>query len=201
MYTRKNGIFPKGVIALGKAYLLLEDGHVFEGESFGAEGETVGELVFTTGVVGYVETLSDPSYYGQIVMHTFPYLGDYGWIEEDMESEKSHMRGVVVIVEKAVGLVRTMMATYADRETMITAGIYQKGNSPEIDIAIDKHGAIEEFLKQEEYEPCPMADTLKKLSELTGIEIPEEEFVEAPAVGIPTTAQIVDESKNVIAST
>ena len=81
---------------MGKAYLLLEDGHVFEGESFGAEGETVGELVFTTGVVGYVETLSDPSYYGQIVMHTFPLLGDYGWIEADMESEKSHMRGVVV---------------------------------------------------------------------------------------------------------
>ena len=81
---------------MSKAYLLLEDGHVFEGESFGAEGETVGELVFTTGVVGYVETLSDPSYFGQIVMHTFPTLGDYGWIEEDMESDGSHMRGVVV---------------------------------------------------------------------------------------------------------
>ena len=81
---------------MGKAYLLLEDGHVFQGESFGAEGETVGELVFTTGVVGYVETLSDPSYYGQIVLHTFPAMGNYGWIEEDMESEKSHMKGVVV---------------------------------------------------------------------------------------------------------
>jgi carbamoyl-phosphate synthase small subunit len=89
-------IFRRGESSLSKAYLLLEDGHIFEGESFGAEGETVGELVFTTGVVGYVETLSDPSYYGQIVMHTFPTLGDYGWIEEDMESEKSHMRGVVV---------------------------------------------------------------------------------------------------------
>ena len=81
---------------MGKAYLLLEDGHVFEGESFGAEGETVGELVFTTGVVGYVETLSDPCYSGQIVMLTFPTLGNYGWIEEDVESEKSRMRGVVV---------------------------------------------------------------------------------------------------------
>ena len=90
------------------------------------------------------------------------------------------------------------MATYSDNETMITAGIYQKGNSPEIDIAIDKHGAIEEFLKQEEYEPCPMADTLKKLSALTGIEIPEEEFVESPAIGIPTTAQIVDANTPVV---
>ena len=90
------------------------------------------------------------------------------------------------------------MATYSDNETMITAGIYQKGNSPEIDIAIDKHMEIEEFLKQEEYEPCPMNETLKKLSAVSGIEIPEEEFVEAPAVGIPTTAQIVDANTPVV---
>jgi flagellum-specific ATP synthase len=93
---------------------------------------------------------------------------------------------------KAVARLRSWMAVYSENETMITAGIYQKGNSPEIDEAIDKHMAIEEFLKQEEYEPCPMKETLEKLSALTGIEIPEEEFVEAPAIGIPTTAQIVD---------
>ena len=57
---------------MSKVYLILENGRVFEGESFGAEGETIGELVFTTGVVGYVETLTDPSYAGQIIMHTFP---------------------------------------------------------------------------------------------------------------------------------
>ena len=99
---------------------------------------------------------------------------------------------------KAVGRLRTWMATYSENETMITAGIYQKGNSPEIDQAIDKHGEIEEFLKQEEYEPCPMAETLKKLSALTGVEIPEEEFVEAPALDIPYTAQIVDANKQVV---
>ena len=81
---------------MSKAYLVLEDGHVFEGMSFGAEVDSIGELVFTTGVVGYVETLSDPSYYGQIIMHTFPQMGNYGWIHEDMESEKSHMKGVVL---------------------------------------------------------------------------------------------------------
>ena len=78
---------------------------------------------------------------------------------------------------------------------MITTGLYQKGTSPEIDIAIDKHAEIEEFLKQEEYEPCPMNETLQKFSVLTGIEIPEEEFVEAPAVGIPYTSQITDSIK------
>ena len=96
---------------------------------------------------------------------------------------------------KAVGKLRTWMATYSDNETMITAGIYQKGNSPEIDIAIDKHAEIEEFLKQEEYEQCPIEDTLEKLAALTGIEIPEEEFVEQPALDAQTTADIVDSMK------
>lgn len=81
---------------MSKAYLILADGHVFEGEGFGAIGETIGELVFNTGVVGYVESLSDPSYYGQIIVHTFPQMGNYGWIEEDMVSAKSHMAGIVV---------------------------------------------------------------------------------------------------------
>ncbi len=97
--------------------------------------------------------------------------------------------------QKAAGLVRMMMANYADKETMITAGIYQKGGSPDIDLAIDKHGQIEEFLKQEEYEQCPIEDTLEKLSALTGIDIPEEEFVEQPALDEQTTADIVDSMK------
>ena len=97
---------------------------------------------------------------------------------------------------KAVGQLRTWMATYQENETMITAGIYQKGASPSVDLAIDKHEAIEEFLKQEEYEPCPINETLAKLSALTGIEIPEEEYVENPAASIPTTAQIVDSAKH-----
>lgn len=79
-----------------KVYIILENGRVFEGESFGAEGETLGELVFTTGVVGYVETLTDPSYAGQIIMHTFPEMGNYGIIHDDYESWKCHARGVVV---------------------------------------------------------------------------------------------------------
>lgn len=70
-----------------KAYLVLSNGRAFEGVRFGAEGKTVGELVFTTGMCGYIETLTDPSYYGQIVMQTFPLIGNYGIIEEDFEGE------------------------------------------------------------------------------------------------------------------
>ena len=68
-----------------KGYLILQDGQVFEGVRFGAEADTVGELVFTTGMCGYVETLTDPSYAGQIVMQTYPLIGNYGIIREDFE--------------------------------------------------------------------------------------------------------------------
>ncbi len=81
---------------MNKKYIILENGRVFEGEAFGAAGEALGELVFTTGVVGYIETLTDPSYAGQIIMHTFPQIGNYGIIPEDFESCCCHAKGVVV---------------------------------------------------------------------------------------------------------
>ena len=68
-----------------KGYLVLQDGRVFEGIRFGSKGDTVGELVFTTGMCGYIETLTDPSYAGQIVMQTYPLIGNYGIIREDFE--------------------------------------------------------------------------------------------------------------------
>ena len=68
-----------------KGYLVLQDGRVFEGIRFGADGDTVGELVFTTGMCGYIETLTDPSYAGQIVLQTYPLMGNYGIIREDFE--------------------------------------------------------------------------------------------------------------------
>ena len=78
-----------------KAYLILADGTVFEGTSIGATGSTIGETVFTTGMTGYLETLTDPSYYGQIVTQTFPLIGNYGVIPEDYESRKSFVRGYI----------------------------------------------------------------------------------------------------------
>ena len=82
--------------AADKAFLVLADGTVFEGKSIGASGSTIGETVFTTGMTGYIETLTDPSYYGQIITQTFPLIGNYGVIPEDFESRKSFVRGYVV---------------------------------------------------------------------------------------------------------
>ena len=79
-----------------KAFLILADGTVFEGTSIGATGSTIGETVFTTGMTGYLETLTDPSYYGQIVTQTFPLIGNYGNIPQDYESKKSWVRGYIV---------------------------------------------------------------------------------------------------------
>jgi len=78
-----------------KRYLVLQDGTAFEGYAFGAEKVSIGELVFSTGMVGYIETLTDPCYYGQIVMQTFPMVGNYGIIESDFIGQPK-LHGYVV---------------------------------------------------------------------------------------------------------
>ncbi len=95
----------------------------------------------------------------------------------------------------AVTKISRLIAIYEDNRDMINAGVYQKGANPEIDLAIDKHEAIEEFLCQEEDEHCSIDDTLQKLSELAEIEIPEEEYVENPAAKRKTVAQLVHQHK------
>ena len=80
---------------MDKAYLVLSDGSVFAGKRIGASGDCVGELVFATGMVGYLETLTDPGYAGQIVMQTFPMIGNYGVMEADFEGDCA-LRGYVV---------------------------------------------------------------------------------------------------------
>ncbi len=70
----------------GTAVLVLEDGRVFRGIPFGAVGQTLGEAVFSTGMTGYQETLTDPSYHRQIVVATAPQIGNTGWNHEDNES-------------------------------------------------------------------------------------------------------------------
>lgn len=81
---------------LNRAFLVLEDGSVFEGESFGATGVSIGELVFATGMTGYQETITDPSYAGQIVLQTAPHIGIVGMNQRDEESAKIWVAGYVV---------------------------------------------------------------------------------------------------------
>lgn len=77
-------------------YLVLENGKVFKGYSIGAEGESVGETVFQTGVLGYNETITDPAYCGQIVVQTFPLIGNYGIIRDELDSKEPAIGGYIV---------------------------------------------------------------------------------------------------------
>src|SRR5450756_2098763 len=79
-----------------RASLVLEDGSVFEGFAFAGSGETMGEVVFNTGMTGYQEVITDPSYKGQIVTMTYPLIGNYGINTEDMESASIHLEGFIV---------------------------------------------------------------------------------------------------------
>jgi carbamoyl-phosphate synthase small subunit len=79
-----------------QAILMLEDGRAFRGRSFGAEGESLGEMVFNTSMTGYQEILTDPSYAGQIVCMTYPLIGNYGVNTEDEESRRPWVEGLVV---------------------------------------------------------------------------------------------------------
>jgi carbamoyl-phosphate synthase small subunit len=79
-----------------QATLLLKDGKIFRGQGFGAEGTTIGEVVFNTGMTGYQEILTDPSYKGQIVTMTYPHIGNYGINREDVESIKPQIEGLII---------------------------------------------------------------------------------------------------------
>ena len=79
-----------------KAYLALADGKVFEGTHFGAEGEVDAEIVFNTSMSGYQEILTDPSYCGQMVLMTYPLIGNYGVNPQDFESDRPHLSGFII---------------------------------------------------------------------------------------------------------
>src|SRR4029079_12435574 len=83
-------------VMLRPAKLALEDGKVFSGHAFGAEGEVDGEVVFNTSMTGYQEILTDPSYCGQIVTMTYPQIGNYGVNPDDAESARVFLSGFVI---------------------------------------------------------------------------------------------------------
>ncbi|MBI2415144.1 MAG: glutamine-hydrolyzing carbamoyl-phosphate synthase small subunit [Candidatus Kerfeldbacteria bacterium] len=84
-----------------RAHLILDDGTVYQGESFGAALSITGEVVFNTGMTGYPESLTDPSYRGQILVYTYPLIGNYGVPEGEFESNQIQVRGVVVLQYQA----------------------------------------------------------------------------------------------------
>ena len=106
---------------MSDAILVLEDGAVFRGASFGARGETFGEVVFNTALSGYQEVLTDPSYHGQIVTMTYPHVGNYGVNPEDIESSRVRVAGYAV--REAVAAYSNYRATATLHDYLAGAGI------------------------------------------------------------------------------
>jgi len=104
-----------------KAVLVLADGTVFEGLSFGAEGRASGEVVFNTSLTGYQEILTDPSYAGQLLTFTYPHIGNVGCNEEDVESSKVQCKGL--IIKKSSRRVSNFRAQYSLSDYLIKNGV------------------------------------------------------------------------------
>ncbi|HEX7560629.1 MAG TPA: glutamine-hydrolyzing carbamoyl-phosphate synthase small subunit [Candidatus Humimicrobiaceae bacterium] len=154
-----------------KAILLLEDGTLFRGIGFGAEGEAIGEVVFNTSMTGYQEILTDPSYFGQIVTMTYPQIGNYGVNEEDVESSKVHVSGFVV---------REYFDDYSNFRAKASVSSYLKKNSvpgiSEIDTRmltkrIRLSGAMKGIISTETADIKKLGDKLKNHPDMAGSDL------------------------------
>ena len=144
-----------------KAYLILEDGTVFEGQSVGAQKEIVSEIVFTTGVVGYLETLTDPSYSGQSVCMTFPLQGNYGICKEDMESCKAYASGFIAReICDAPSNFRSEMTLDAFLTEQNVTGIYGVDTRALTKLLREK-GTMNGMITTKKYEPSEVLPRIK----------------------------------------
>ena len=156
------------------AILLLADGRIFEGKSFGYQGETTGEVCFNTGMTGYQEILTDPSYCKQIVTMTSPHIGNYGINEEDIESENIQVAGFVIKEE-------TM--TPSNWRSTQSLGEYLKKNKSvgikEIDTrSLTRHirdkGAMNGIISSKDLDIHSLEKKLKKFPDMNGLDLAKD---------------------------
>lgn len=170
-----------------QAIMVLEDGRTFRGESFGAEGETFGEAVFSTGMSGYQETLTDPSYHRQVVVMTAPHVGNTGMNDEDPESRRIWVAGYVVRdparVPSSWRSVRTLDDELRDQGVVGISGVDTR--------ALTRHlrerGAMRVGISTTESDPQRLLARVLESGEMTGSNLSEavstpEAYV-VPAVG------------------
>src|SRR3954465_14646014 len=170
-----------------EALLVLEDGRTFRGESFGATGETFGEAVFSTGMSGYQETLTDPSYHRQVVVMTAPHVGNTGVNDEDLESRRIWVSGYVVRDPARIPsnwrATRTLDDELRDQGVVGIAGIDTR--------ALTRHlrerGAMRVGISTRETEPEALLRRVRESAEMAGAELAGEvstkETYVVPAVG------------------
>ena len=169
------------------ALMVLEDGRTFRGESFGAEGETFGEAVFSTGMSGYQETLTDPSYHRQVVVMTAPHVGNTGMNDEDTESSRIWVAGYVVRdparVPSSWRSVRSLDDDLRDQGVVGISGVDTR--------ALTRHlrerGAMRVGISTTETDPQRLLARVLQSGEMTGANLSEavstQEAYVVPAVG------------------
>src|SRR3990172_1691119 len=157
-----------------KAILALADGTVFEGYSFGAEGETAGEVVFNTSMAGYQEILTDPSYKGQIVTMTYSHIGNYGVNEEDVESLRPHLSGFIVKeLSQHPSNWRSQKSLDAYLRDCGIAGI-QGIDTRALTRRLRDHGSQMGIISTVELDPQRLAGRIKALHGLVGLDTVKE---------------------------
>jgi len=177
-----------------KGTLALEDGRVFEGESFGVEGRCAGEIVFNTSMTGYQEILTDPSYKGQIVAMTYPLIGNYGTNEDDAESSKAQVEGFVVreyCPYPSNHLSQWTLADYLRRNGIVAI--------TDVDTrALTRHvrvqGAMKAVIATGHCEPDELVEQARQSRGLIGVDLVKEVTCQEPYVfaeGAPDALHVV----------
>ena len=163
-----------------KALLVLEDGRVFEGYGFGAEGEVFGEVVFNTAMTGYQEILTDPSYAGQIVTMTYVHIGNYGVNDEDMESRKPFVSGFVV--REASPTYSNWRAEKSIQDFLRNYGVV--GIEGVDTRALTKHirlaGAMKGAISTVDLNPASLLEKVKRFPSIVGRDLVKEVTVREP---------------------
>ncbi|HAH20678.1 MAG: carbamoyl phosphate synthase small subunit [Omnitrophica WOR_2 bacterium GWF2_43_52] len=183
-----------------KAILLLEDGTIFEGEHFGAQGEAFGEVVFNTSITGYQEIITDPSYKGQIVMMTYPLIGNYGVNEEDVESCKTWLEGFVV---KELSSIRSNWRSTMNLDEYLRK--YKVVGIQGIDTrALTRHlrikGAMQGVISSEDFDIHSLMKKLKVAPRLAGVDLVKEVTCKEPYdwLSVPRPSSLIPRYKVIV---
>ena len=170
-----------------EAILVLEDGRTFRGASYGAEGETFGEAVFSTGMTGYQETLTDPSYHRQVVVMTAPHIGNTGMNDEDAESRRIWVSGYVVRDPARVpSNWRSQRSLHDDLRDQGVVGI-SGVDTRALTRHLRERGAMRVGISTVETDPEKLLDKVKASAEMAGADLSDavttgEAYV-VPAIG------------------
>ena len=177
------------------AMLVLEDGTTFRGTTFGADGETFGEMVFNTGMTGYQETLTDPSYCGQIVAMTAPHIGNTGINDEDPESRQIWVSGYVVREPARLASSWRAQRTLQDElAAQGVTGIAMKGTRS-LTIHLREQGAMRAGISAATSDPAELLERVLASPQMTGADLARqvstpEPYLVSPPPGIPVRFRV-----------